>query len=110
MPRLVSDPSSPQDRAAFLRSRIAILLREPAVARRVGRGLARAAELQEAALAGTPPCFRAHTAAVASTPVRVQGGRCQPLCRSIDCLCGRFPRHLTELEIANGRRLELLAV
>lgn len=106
-----ADPSgpSPVDAAtALLRSRIAILLGDPAVARRVGRRLARAAEAQPVHLAGSPPCLRAGGAGARGAPMLVKSGRCRTICRSVDCLCGRYPRMLTDREIEDGRRLDAL--
>jgi hypothetical protein len=92
--------------AALLRRRIAILLRDPAVARRVARRLDSVAE---ATAIGTPPCFRAAEATRPSSVV-VRIGRCRDHCRSVDCLCGRYPRTLSDREIENGRHLEQMAV
>jgi hypothetical protein len=101
-------PLQAADGAERLRARIRGLLREPAVARRVATGLAQAEEEPVENLPGTPPCFRA-AAAGAESPVLVKRGRCRAFCRSIDCLCGRYPRSLNERDIAHGRRLEPLA-
>ena len=105
------EPSGPQDSAAtaLLRSRIAVLLRDPAVAQRLSRRLARGAEDAALDMAGTPPCLRAAGVAPRS-PVLVKSGRCRAACRSVDCLCGRYPRSLSDQEIEHGRRLEALAV
>ena len=105
----VGDPGSLPVGAATakLRSRIAILLHDPAVAQRVGRRLARAAEAQPVDIDGSPPCLRAADAAL-RLPVRVKGGRCRTICRSVDCLCGRYPRTLSDREIEDGRRLAAL--
>ena len=112
--RAPSDADSPEPSPAgaktvLLRSRIAILLGDPAVARRVGRGLARRAEAQPMDIAGSPPCLRAAGEA-RSAPVLVKSGRCRTICRSLDCLCGSYPRILTAREIEDGRRLDALLV
>lgn len=102
-------PSRAGTSTGSLRSRIAILLGDPAVAQRVSRGLARVAEAQSVDIAGSPPCLRAAGAA-RGAPVLVKSGRCQTVCRSVDCLCGRYPRILTDREIEDGRRLDALLV
>jgi hypothetical protein len=110
--RSFADPPEPSPACAtteLLRSRIAILLGDPAVAQRIGRRLARAAEAQPLDIAGTPPCLRAAGMARAA-PVRVKSGHCRTICRSVDCLCGRYPRILTDREIEDGRRLDPLLV
>jgi len=105
----LTDPAARFVATEVLRSRIAILLREPAVAQRVGRRLVRAAEASADHMAGTPPCLRAERATLPA-PVLVKSGRCRDICRSVDCLCGRYPRSLSTREIDDGRRLETLAV
>jgi hypothetical protein len=91
-----------------LGAHIAVLLHDPRVAERVRRRLDQAAESAAADLAGTPPCFRAADAHPPS-PVLVKSGRCRAMCGSIDCLCGSYPRQLTDREVTHGRRLSLLA-
>jgi hypothetical protein len=103
------EPSPTVATTEFLRSRIATLLRDPAVARRVGRRLGRAAAVQRVDMAGTPPCLRA-AGTSRSAPVLVKSGRCRTICRSVDCLCGRYPHNLTDREIEDGRRLDALLV
>jgi hypothetical protein len=94
--------------ADFVGARIAVLLRDPRVAERVRRRLARAAEADAADLPGVPPCLRAR-GAPASAPVQVKSGRCRAICGSVDCLCGSYPRQLSDREVSHGRRLEPIA-
>ncbi len=94
--------------AAYVRARIAALLRNPSVARNVQRRLDRAAEATAAALPGTPPCFRAATPTHPDV-ILVKGGRCRHACGSVDCLCGAYPLQLSETEVSDGRRLEPMA-
>jgi hypothetical protein len=102
------EPSPAGATTELLRSRIAILLGDPAVARRASRRLARAAEARPVDMAGSPPCLRAAGAVRAAPLLLVKSGRCRSICRSVDCLCGRYPRILTDREIEDGRRLEAL--
>jgi hypothetical protein len=95
----------------LLRSRITTLLADPGVAERVRRRLHRAqdAASRNGDMAGTPPCLRA-SADIARAPTLVRNGHCRQVCRSIDCLCGQYPRALGDAEIAEGRRRQPLAV
>lgn len=93
---------------AYVRARIAALLRDPSVARNVQRRLDRAADATAATLDGTPPCFRA-AGATHPDVILVRGGRCRHACGSIDCLCGAYPLRLSETEVSDGRRFEPLA-
>jgi hypothetical protein len=94
--------------AGFLGVRIAVLLHDPRVAERVRRHLARAADADVADLAGLPLCLRAR-GAHPPTPVQVKSGRCRAVCGSVDCLCGFYPRQLSDREVSHGRRLEAIA-
>jgi hypothetical protein len=97
----VHDPA-----AAFLRLRITVLLNDARVAERVRRRLLRHAEAVD--LPGTPPCLRAadlHPPALR----RIKAGQCRTTCRSIDCLCGAYPRRLTPEEVSHGPRLAPVA-
>lgn len=109
----IADPPAPLLRgtaAAMLRARIEMLLRDPAVAQRVGRRLGRNdGPASGGDMIGTPPCLRT-AGASPRAPLRVKSGCCRGICRSVDCLCGRYPRSLSEQEIGVGRRLEPLAV
>jgi hypothetical protein len=92
--------------AAFLRSRIAILLNDPRIAERVRRRLPPQPVTED--MAGTPLCFRAavlHPPA----PLRIKAGQCRAVCGSIDCLCGAYPRTLTPEEVSHGPRLAPVA-
>jgi hypothetical protein len=92
-----------------LRARIAILLSDPGVASRVSRRLAPRVEAAVRQRAGTPPCLRA-TNGAGYLPALLGADRCRAVCRSVDCLCGRYPRALSEQEIVDGRLCEPLAV
>lgn len=93
--------------AAFLRTRIAVLLNDPRVAERVRRRLPPPRATEN--IAGTPPCFRAafHHPLV---PLRIKAGQCRALCGSVDCLCGAYPRSLTPEEVSHGPRLAPVAL
>ena len=95
----------------LLRSRIATLLGDPGVAARVRLRLSRGRDAKAGGgdMAGTPPCLRAG-ADVTRTPALVGKGRCRLVCRSVDCLCGQYPRSLSAAEIAEGGRRQLMAV
>lgn len=95
----------------LLRSRIATLLADPGVAERVRRRLGRADGAAPAGDdgAGTPSCLRA-TAALTRLPVRIGRDHCRTACQSVDCLCGQYPRALSDGEIAAGRQRVLVAV
>jgi hypothetical protein len=98
--------TEPPFAAAFLRSRIKVLLNDPRVAERVRRRLPLPAE---ADLPGTPLCLRAfapHPPAL----LRIKAGQCRASCGSIDCLCGSYPRTLTPEEVFHGPRLEPVAL
>jgi hypothetical protein len=92
-----------------LRSRIALLLGDPFVAERVRRRIALAEETAARERAGTPPCYRARDDA-AFLRTLFGNDRCRTRCRSVDCLCGRYPRALSIEEIDLGRTLEPVAV
>lgn len=96
-------------RSDFLRARIAVLLGDPGVAERVRRRLERSAAKAAITTEGTPPCFRAVDLRLPA-PALIRTGRCRAVCRSVDCLCGSYPRVLSPQEVSDGRQLELLAV
>lgn len=98
-------PSGPD----HLRSRIALLLGDAGVAERVRRRLALAEEVAAREQAGTPPCYRARDGALCLRTL-FGSDRCRSRCRSVDCLCGRYPRALSIEEIDLGRTLEPVAV
>jgi hypothetical protein len=106
--RLVPAPA-PRCSADDLRARIARLLGDPGVAARVRRRLAAAEEAAARERPGTPPCLRAPDGA-ACLPALVGSDLCRAACRSVDCLCGRYPRRLSEQEIRDGRARAPLAV
>jgi hypothetical protein len=93
----------------LLRTRIAVLLGDPCVARRVRQRLDRLAETMSDGSPGTPPCFRA-SGILPPAPLLVRSGLCRRTCGAVDCLCGSYPRRLTDQEISDGTRLEPLAV
>jgi hypothetical protein len=101
-------PRHARPAAGFLGARIAVLLNDSRVAERVRRRLDRAAESAAVDHAGTPPCLRA-AGAHPPSPVLVKSGRCRSVCGSIDCLCGSYPRQLSDQEVTHGRRLEPIA-
>jgi hypothetical protein len=88
--------------AAFLRTRITILLNDPRVAERVRRRLPPPPAAED--VAGTPPCFRAAFPRPPA-PLRIKAGQCRAICGGVDCLCGAYPRSLTPEEVSHGPRL-----